>query len=376
MAAPKNMSHVEDRLREVLDYEPQSGLLRWKLSIGKRIKAGRPVGNLAANGRIYFQIDGERLLAHRAVWFLHYGVWPKENLSARNGDYTDLRIDNFEELDAQQVALKGGGKRPGISGVPGVSWDKERGKWLVQIVRGYETRYVGRFSGLEEAKEAHARACEEAGVDLQRIVGTNEARERSDKAKLRAKQRIAWKRTQAHAGGVTGWKSFLEFVHDLGGAEPSGFVLLPVNPDAPVGPGNFRWVEAPSKAYDRLDKESVAAFNKQWRSENPAHIRHKSLLWNFGLTLAEYQEMLLSQKGVCAICGNPETDVRAGKVRALAVDHCHTTGKIRELLCRGCNQGLGNFGEDLNRLVNAIAYLQKHQSRADDDCKVVPFTKT
>ena len=71
------------------------------------------------------------------------------------------------------------------------------------------------------------------------------------------------------------------------------------------------------------------------------------------ITASQYQEMLLSQNGVCAVCGSP------GKGRRLAVDHCHKTGIIRGLLCSSCNLGIGYFGDDPDRLRQAIKYLEK-----------------
>lgn len=62
------------------------------------------------------------------------------------------------------------------------------------------------------------------------------------------------------------------------------------------------------------------------------------------------------QGGVCAICGNPETDKRNHR---LAVDHCHETDKIRGLLCKSCNIGLGMFKDNTNNLTRAVAYLRE-----------------
>ena len=85
----------------------------------------------------------------------------------------------------------------------------------------------------------------------------------------------------------------------------------------------------------------------------------------FGITLNDYKRMLLEQKGVCAICGNPETTAHrktGDKIRALAIDHDHETGNVRELLCYKCNTGIAQFRENIVYLANAIAYLQKHSS--------------
>jgi hypothetical protein len=89
-------------------------------------------------------------------------------------------------------------------------------------------------------------------------------------------------------------------------------------------------------------------------------MRHYGLMRYYGIDLAKYQEMLLAQNGVCAICFKPETSVVNGKIKPLAVDHCHNSEKIRGLLCARCNQAVGLFGEDVNVLSNAIEYLRKH----------------
>lgn len=88
--------------------------------------------------------------------------------------------------------------------------------------------------------------------------------------------------------------------------------------------------------------------------------RHYGLKRYYGIDLAKYQEMLLAQNGVCAICFKPETSVVNGKIKPLAVDHCHNSEKIRGLLCARCNQAVGLFGEDVNVLTSAIDYLRKY----------------
>ena len=75
----------------------------------------------------------------------------------------------------------------------------------------------------------------------------------------------------------------------------------------------------------------------------------------YGITLAQYNEMLETQDYKCAICGN-EDEVEG---RRLAIDHCHTTGKIRGLLCGKCNRGLGLFYDNTTALTKAIDYLNK-----------------
>lgn len=82
-------------------------------------------------------------------------------------------------------------------------------------------------------------------------------------------------------------------------------------------------------------------------------------LRKYGINLADYKEILDKQEGNCAICGNPETDIRNGEVCNLAVDHNHETGEVRGLLCRSCNTALGLLKDDVTILKAAIDYLNK-----------------
>lgn len=82
--------------------------------------------------------------------------------------------------------------------------------------------------------------------------------------------------------------------------------------------------------------------------------RNNHFIKNYGISLQVYNEMVIKQNNVCAICNNFE---RVKKV--LSVDHCHKTGKVRGLLCSDCNNGLGQFKDDCTILNNAIKYLMK-----------------
>ena len=109
-------------------------------------------------------------------------------------------------------------------------------------------------------------------------------------------------------------------------------------------------------------KQKAAEFAKQRERGTPkdaAWQKEYDLLRNFGITTKEYEYRLKLQNGVCAICGSPETivDNRTKEIRNLAVDHCHTTKKVRGLLCMGCNQGIGNFRDNPDFLAKAISYL-------------------
>jgi len=75
----------------------------------------------------------------------------------------------------------------------------------------------------------------------------------------------------------------------------------------------------------------------------------------YGISAAEYDDMLMEQGGVCAICKGESGNTR------LVVDHDHETGDIRAILCHSCNTGLGMLEDDPARLKKAIRYLKRYE---------------
>jgi hypothetical protein len=120
------------------------------------------------------------------------------------------------------------------------------------------------------------------------------------------------------------------------------------------------------KANRRTDKRrawkraNYAKHAVRWRVENKAKYALKSraglLKKQYGLSLSDYAGMLEKQRGLCALCNLPESIPGA----QLCVDHNHTTQKVRALLCRRCNAGIGHLNDSAERCRAAAAYLEKH----------------
>jgi len=81
---------------------------------------------------------------------------------------------------------------------------------------------------------------------------------------------------------------------------------------------------------------------------------------SYGMSREEHTALLIAQNHKCAICGIDEQEAIKQK---LYVDHCHDTGKVRELLCHGCNAGIGLLKESILVLTKAIAYIDKHSTK-------------
>lgn len=100
-------------------------------------------------------------------------------------------------------------------------------------------------------------------------------------------------------------------------------------------------------------RQCVKDSRQQGRVKKALYMKH----FNYGIPVQEYLSLLEAQRGVCAICGNPETKIHKGLPVLLSVDHNHETGKVRGLLCFGCNRGLGSFRDDRDLLRKAVDYL-------------------
>jgi hypothetical protein len=103
-----------------------------------------------------------------------------------------------------------------------------------------------------------------------------------------------------------------------------------------------------------VSPEKRSEYRKRRRAEISIMQEKSRLKKLYGLTFLGLDEMRRKQFNMCAICGR--------KLK-LNIDHCHKTGKVRELLCFKCNTGLGMFGDNLRLVESAARYLRKHSTK-------------
>lgn len=114
-------------------------------------------------------------------------------------------------------------------------------------------------------------------------------------------------------------------------------------------------IRAWDKEFRLQNLEERRASQKRYRDSNPEKMKNAKLRYAYGITLAEYNKMREVQSDSCAVCKRHESELS----KKLVVDHCHTTGKIRKLLCSPCNVRLGVL-ENKEFVEMATAYLKEH----------------
>lgn len=113
------------------------------------------------------------------------------------------------------------------------------------------------------------------------------------------------------------------------------------------------WREANPERAREIARRSLAK-----RHQDPEVLRLKrerEMLRKYGITREGYDRLLEEQDGVCAICRGP----RRGPGATFHVDHCHSSNRVRGLLCGPCNTAIGLLGDDPERLERAAAYLRR-----------------
>jgi hypothetical protein len=103
-------------------------------------------------------------------------------------------------------------------------------------------------------------------------------------------------------------------------------------------------------------KGELSANWKHGRSQTKEYDLELHMKRNYGLNFAEYDAMLESQKGLCAICSSPPPDHHK---KRLNIDHCHASGRVRGLLCDACNRGIGLLKDSPDLMLKAISYLAR-----------------
>jgi len=125
--------------------------------------------------------------------------------------------------------------------------------------------------------------------------------------------------------------------------------------------------KAIDKAYYEANKEKRKAYDKAYYEANKekkkAYDKSYHLKYKYNMTLKEKNLMLKKQNTKCKICN---IKFRRTFKATPCIDHCHTTNKVRGILCTSCNIGLGHFKDSTEILTNAINYLKETETLPEE----------
>lgn len=307
---------TRDRLRELLNYDQETGLFTAKTTRkAGAAKIGEKVGCYTAKSdAMVIQLDGRVYTLHNLAWLWVHGELPPKQLIKLDGNGKNTAIGN---LALPEVTARGDLTQARLISL--LSYDLETGvfRWKV---RAAKTIQIGSVAGSAESNK-HRFIC----VDRTYYTA----------------QRLAW----------------LYVYGEL--------------PDRPLrfldgDPSNVAISNLALPEHDTRTVEGKNTYQRGYRNRSFSVLRASDLRKDFGISLDVYQQMFVQQKGVCAICKRPERSMRNGKVKWLAVDHCHKTGVVRGLLCEACNTSGGRMEENPVVLRVMADYFEKNHDMVID----------
>lgn len=150
-----------ERLKYVLSYDHLSGVFTWKGKKSQIVDQGQEAGFPNDQGYILIGVDGVRYRAHRLAWLYCYGQMPNPEIDHINGNRADNRIYNLRLVSRSQNSQNSGIRSDNTSGVKGVHFRKDTGKYSACIQVDGKVTWLGCFLTLDEAIEARKIAEEE-----------------------------------------------------------------------------------------------------------------------------------------------------------------------------------------------------------------------
>lgn len=150
---------THERLLEVLNYDPETGLFRWRIAVSNSVKIGAIAGSVDNNGYRRMCIDGRRnYLAHRLAWFYVHGEWPTESLDHIDCNKINNAIANLRPASTAENLRNRGKNRNNKSGYKGVCFDRRDQRWRATIRVDRKLKHIGYFKDPADAHRAYEAA--------------------------------------------------------------------------------------------------------------------------------------------------------------------------------------------------------------------------
>jgi hypothetical protein len=143
------------RLRELLHYDPATGIFTWRIGRRSALKAGC----FRSDGYLYITVDGRQRLSHRLAWLWMTSDWPSGTIDHIDGNPSNNRFENLRDVTiAENIQNRRKARVDSKTGVLGVSFDKRRNKFRAAIKFEGRRLYLGQFVTAESAHAAYVEA--------------------------------------------------------------------------------------------------------------------------------------------------------------------------------------------------------------------------
>jgi len=154
----KKIELTQQRLHEVLRYDPDTGEFRWRVRIRPNIQAGDIAGTRMRSDWWAIHLGGHVYRAHQLAWFYMKGEWGRPVIDHRDGNPLNNRWNNLRLSTRSENCANRRRDITNTSGFKGVSFDRRRGNWIARIMKESRNYFLGRFATAEEAHEAYGAA--------------------------------------------------------------------------------------------------------------------------------------------------------------------------------------------------------------------------
>ena len=164
---------TQKELKEMFNYDPETGLLTRLTSPANNVKIGAVAGSLS-HGYLQIDIQGKSYRAHRIAWCITFGYWPKE-IDHINHVRDDNRLVNLREVTRPENSRNRPLQSNNTSGAVGVYWHRPRNKWVARIKNNGKTEHLGYFIKYDDA--VAARKAAEIKYDFHKNHGDKKMKE-------------------------------------------------------------------------------------------------------------------------------------------------------------------------------------------------------
>jgi hypothetical protein len=161
---------TQKRLKELLDYDPNTGVFTWRVSTTNRVRVGGVAGTVHPQGYRQIRVDGRIHKAHRLAWLWMTGDWPLDQIDHINGVRADNRLANLRPATQSQNSANMRKHATSKSGYKGVSWSADRAKWQAAIKVNGLKHFLGRFTDPAAAHAAYVAAAEKHFGEFARVA--------------------------------------------------------------------------------------------------------------------------------------------------------------------------------------------------------------